>query len=200
MKGLNPAFNQPYDLSLCKGPGAVNAAGLLPHALRDSLARRSGMEERIPITKAGLGKVKAELDDLVGVQRPAIQRAIGEAREHGDLRENAEYHAAKERQSFIEGRIQEINARLPRYHVVDPSTQNGDKVMFGAMVTLENLETGEVLAYRIVGPDEADIKESRISYQSPIARALIGREPGDVVTVQIPRGQIEVEITDVSFG
>ncbi len=158
------------------------------------------MTDRIPITKAGLGKIKEELHHLMSVQRPAVQKAIAEAREHGDLRENAEYHAAKERQSFIEGRIQEINAKFPKFQAVDPAQQNTESVVFGATVTLENVESGDVLTYQIVGPDEADIKHNRISVQSPIARALIGRSVGDVVAVTIPRGQIEVEITDVAYA
>ncbi len=158
------------------------------------------MEERIPITKEGLAKIKDELANLVSVERPAVQKAIAEAREHGDLRENAEYHAAKEQQGFIEGRIQEINARLPKYHVVDPATQQTEKIVFGAKVTMENLDSGEILSYQIVGPDEADLKANRISFQSPIARALIGKELGDVVRVNIPRGEIEVEITEVEYS
>ena len=158
------------------------------------------MTDRIPITKAGLVKIKEELHHLMSVQRPAVQKAIAEAREHGDLRENAEYHAAKERQSFIEGRIQEINAKFPKFQAVDPAQQNTESVVFGATVTLENVESGDVLTYQIVGPDEADIKHNRISVQSPIARALIGRSVGDVVAVTIPRGQIEVEITDVVYA
>ena len=158
------------------------------------------MTERIPITKAGLDKIKAELHQLTTVERPAIQKAIAEAREHGDLRENAEYHAAKERQGFIEGRIQEINGRMPRLTVVDPAAQVGDAVMFGAKVTLENLESGETLRYQIVGPDEADLKVNRISFLTPIARALIGKAVGDVVQVEIPRGRIEVEITEVEYS
>jgi transcription elongation factor GreA len=158
------------------------------------------MTERIPITKGGLDKLKAELQHLTAVERPAIQKAIAEAREHGDLRENAEYHAAKERQGFIEGRIQEINARMPRLQVVDPSKHDPETIVFGARVTLENLDTGETLRYQIVGPDEADLKANRISFQTPIARALIGKAVGDVVKVQIPRGQIEVEITGIEYS
>jgi transcription elongation factor GreA len=158
------------------------------------------MTERIPITKPGLDKLKAELQHLTAVERPAIQRAIAEARAHGDLRENAEYHAAKERQSFIEGRIQEINGRLPRLHVVDPAKQAAGTVVFGARVTLENLDTGETMHYQIVGPDEADLKVQRISFQTPIAQALIGKAVGDVVKVAIPKGQIEVEITDIEYS
>jgi len=156
--------------------------------------------DRIPITKSGLDKLKAELQHLTAVERPAIQKAIAEARAHGDLRENAEYHAAKERQSFIEGRIQEINGRLPRLHVVDTTRSATDLIAFGARVTMENLDTGDTLHYQIVGPDEANLKESRISFQTPIAKALIGKAVGDVVKVQIPKGQIEVEITGVEYS
>ena len=156
--------------------------------------------DRIPITKSGLDKLKAELQHLTAVERPAIQKAIAEARAHGDLRENAEYHAAKERQSFIEGRIQEINGRLPRLHVVDTTRSATDLIAFGARVTMENLDTGDTLHYQIVGPDEANLKENRISFLTPIAKALIGKAMGDVVKVQIPKGQIEVEITGVEYS
>ncbi len=159
------------------------------------------MDDRIPITKRGLGALKAELNILMTKERPAIKKAIAEARAHGDLRENAEYHAAKEKQSFIEGRIQEINAKLPNFHVVEPGSARGDgqTVIFGATVTLSYVEREEVLVYQIVGPDEADIKASRISYQSPIAKALIGRRTGEVIVVQIPKGRVEVEISEVDF-
>jgi len=156
--------------------------------------------DRIPITKSGLDKLKAELQHLTAVERPAIQKAIAEARAHGDLRENAEYHAAKERQGFIEGRIQEINGRLPRLQVVDTTRNATDLIAFGARVTMENLDTGETLHYQIVGPDEANLKENRISFLTPIAKALIGKAMGDVVKVQIPKGQIEVEITAVEYS
>jgi len=157
------------------------------------------MDGKIPITKQGLENLKEELNTLLGRERPAIQKAIAEARAHGDLRENAEYHAAKERQSFIEGRIQEINAKMANFHVVELGQKQSDVVAFGAIVTLSNLETEETLCYQIVGPDEADIKANRISYQSPIARALIGRRHGDVVKVVIPRGSVEVEISGVEY-
>lgn len=158
------------------------------------------MEERIPITKDGLVKIKDEMHHLLTVQRPAVQKAIAEAREHGDLKENAEYHAAKEQQSFIEGRIQEINARMPKFQVVDPAQQTSDKVVFGARVTMEDLDTGETLSYQIVGLDEADLKQERISFQSPIAKALIGKSIGDVVQVRIPRGKREVEIINIEYS
>ncbi|MCZ6531863.1 MAG: transcription elongation factor GreA [SAR324 cluster bacterium] len=157
------------------------------------------MSERIPITQEGLDKLKSELHHLLSVERPGIQKAIAEAREHGDLRENAEFHAAKERQSFIEGRIQEINARLAYLYVVDPADSKSDSIAFGATVTIENLDTEESYRYQIVGPDEADMQSNRISFQSPIAKALIGNKVGDVVTVLIPKGKIEVEITEVLY-
>ena len=157
------------------------------------------MDQKIPITRRGLEKIKAELKILMSVERPQVQRAIATAREHGDLKENAEYHAAKEQQSFIEGRIQEIAAKMPKFHVVDPARTVSNTVAFGATVTIQNTETDEEMVYQIVGPDESDLQQSRISYLSPIAKAIIGKEEGDVVKVAIPRGQIEVEITKVDF-
>lgn len=152
-----------------------------------------------PITKAGHEKIKAELRHLTTVERPAIINAIAEARAHGDLRENAEYHAAKEKQGFVEGRIQEINGKLASCTVVDTSTLSGSKVVFGATVTLTNLESDEEICYRIVGEDEADLKNNTISYSSPIARALIGKSSGDQVTIIIPKGKINVEVASVEF-
>lgn len=157
------------------------------------------MSELIPITKSGLENLKAELKRLMTVERPAVQKALAEARAHGDLSENAEYSAAKERQSFIEGRIQQLNARLGKFQVVDPAQSNVPHVAFGATVTIENVDTEEVSTYQIVGPDEADLQANRISFQSPIAKALIGKMPGDVVKIAIPRGTIEVEIMDVNY-
>ena len=157
------------------------------------------MPERIPITKQGLEKLKAELQHLMRVERPGIQKAIAEAREHGDLRENAEFHAAKEKQSFIEGRIQAINARFANLQVVDPAEYKSDSIAFGATVTIENLDTEETSRYQIVGPDEANMEENRISFQSPVARALIGGKVGDVLTLNVPKGKVEVEITDVRY-
>lgn len=158
------------------------------------------MTDRILITKGGLEKIKAELHQLITIDRQAIKKDISEAREHGDLKENAEYHAAKEKQSFIEGRIQEINGRMPMFQAVDPSTLDSDKVIFGAKVTFADGDSGESLTYQIVGPDEADLKMNKISILSPVARALIGKEVGDVVIVEIPRGKMEVEITAVRYS
>jgi transcription elongation factor GreA len=157
------------------------------------------MDGRIPITRRGFQALKSELQQLMSKERPAIKRAIAEARAHGDLRENAEYHAAKEKQSFIEGRIQQINAKLGLFQVVEPGHGRSDAIAFGATVTLAFVETEETLQYQIVGPDEADIKANRISYQSPIARALIGKRSGDVVLVQVPKGQVEVEISAILY-
>jgi transcription elongation factor GreA len=157
------------------------------------------MESRIPITRRGFESLKAELHNLMSKERPAIQKAIAEARAHGDLRENAEYHAAKEKQSFIEGRIQEINGRMANLQVVDPAQSRSDLIAFGATVTVAFTETDETLQYQIVGPDEADIKANRISYLSPIAKALIGKRSGDVVTVHVPKGQVEVEISSIRY-
>ena len=157
------------------------------------------MADKIPITEAGVNKLKTELHRLMTVERPNIQKAIAEAREHGDLKENAEYHAAKERQSFIEGRIQELNAKMGLFQVVNPANQQGNKIAFGATITIENLETEEVQRYQIVGPDEANLEDGKISFKSPIAQALIGREVGEIVKVNVPKGQVEVEITELVF-
>lgn len=153
---------------------------------------------KIPMTVEGAEKLRQELDNLKKVERPRIVQAIAEAREHGDLKENAEYHAAREQQSFAEGRIKEIESKLSHAQIIDVSKiAAGDKVIFGATVDIINTETDETKTYRIVGDDESDIKQGKISYQSPIARALIGKEVGDVVVVQTPSGGVEYEIDAV---
>ncbi|MCZ6553125.1 MAG: transcription elongation factor GreA [SAR324 cluster bacterium] len=157
------------------------------------------MSEFIPITKIGLEGLKAELKRLLSEDRPAVKKDLAEARAHGDLSENAEYSAAKERQGFIEGRIQDINAKLPKLQVVDPALSNSEHVTFGATLTIVNVDTEEVSTYQIVGPDEADLRANKISFQSPIAKALIGKKLGDVVTIAIPRGTIEVEVTEIAY-
>ena len=157
------------------------------------------MSESYPITPKGHELLKAELKHLLTVKRPAVKNAIAEARAHGDLKENAEYHAAKEQQGFIEGRIQELNGKMAFINVIDPSKLSGSKVVFGATVTFVNLGTDEEICYQIVGDDEADIKESKISISSPVARALIGKSEGDEVVIPIPKGKIEVEILKVEF-
>lgn len=155
---------------------------------------------KTPLTVAGAEKLKEELKRLKTEDRPRVVTAIAEARAHGDLKENAEYHAAREQQSFIEGRIREIESKLANAQVVDVTSlpQTG-KVVFGVTVSLEETETGKPLTYRIVGDDEADIKLGMISVSSPIARALIGKEEGDVVTVQAPGGDIGYEILEVRY-
>ena len=158
------------------------------------------MSDREPMTITGYQRLKDELKDLKSVQRPAISAAIEEARAHGDLKENAEYHAAKEKQSFIEGRIKEVESKLALAEVIDPTSLSGDKVVFGATVTVVDGETGEPARYQIVGLDEADLKEGKISLTAPIARALIGKRVGDVVEVKLPkRGNKELEVEKVEF-
>ena len=157
---------------------------------------------RPPMTAAGAEKLRAELKDLKSVQRPQVIQAIAEAREHGDLKENAEYHAAREQQSFIEGRIQEIEAALSNAEVIDVvavGANAGSKIVFGATVTLYDIEADKEVTYQIVGELEADIKQNLISITSPIARALIGKNEGDEITVQAPGGDRDYEIVAVNY-
>ena len=155
---------------------------------------------KTPLTVVGADKLRAELQELKTVQRPAIIAAIAEARAHGDLSENAEYAAAKERQSFIEGRIAEVESNLSNAQIIDPSLIDADGgCVFGATIELEEVNSGEVVTYQIVGDDEADIKMFKISISSPIARALIGKHPGDVAEVKAPAGVREYEILDVKY-
>jgi transcription elongation factor GreA len=152
------------------------------------------------MTVYGAAKLREELDDLKSVQRPRVIQAIAEAREHGDLKENAEYHAAREQQSFIEGRIQEIEGKLSNAQIIDPTSLNaGDKVLFGATVELLDVESDKEVTYQIVGEDEADIKEGKISITSPIAQALIGKMVDDVAQFQAPGGEREYEIIAVRY-
>lgn len=155
--------------------------------------------DQIPVTKDGFDKLEAELKDLKSVQRPAVIEAIAEAREHGDLSENAEYHAAREQQSFIEGRIQELEAVIGRAQVIDPSSMSGDTVKFGATVTIVNEDTDEESTYQIVGDYEADLEARKISISSPIAKGLIGKSEGDSVVIKTPKGAGDYEILDVKF-
>ncbi len=155
---------------------------------------------KVPLTVSGEEKLQAELDELKRVVRPRIVKAIAEARAHGDLKENAEYHAAREQQSFSEGRIAEIEGKLSNAQIIDVKTLNANgKVVFGATVEIEDIDNEEKVTYQIVGQDEADIKAGRISIGSPIARALIGKEVEDVVTVQAPGGNREFEILSVEY-
>ncbi|WP_041042843.1 transcription elongation factor GreA [Paramagnetospirillum magnetotacticum] len=156
--------------------------------------------EKIPMTPAGLAQLEEELRTLKYVERQAVIRAIAEAREHGDLSENAEYHAARERQSFIEGRVSELEDIISRAHVIDIASLSGDQVRFGATVTLADEDTDDEVVYTIVGAHEADIKSGRMSVHSPLARALIGKHLGDTVEVTAPGGSKSYEIVDVKFG
>ena len=155
---------------------------------------------REPLTLAGAERLREELAQLKKVDRPRVIAAIAEARAHGDLKENAEYHAAREQQGFIEGRIQRLETSLGSAQIIDVSKLNpGDKVVFGATVTVVDAATGQDTQYQIVGDVEADIKQNRIAVSSPIARALIGRSVGDETVVRAPAGDREYEITDVSY-
>ncbi|MFN3415975.1 MAG: transcription elongation factor GreA [Caldimonas sp.] len=154
----------------------------------------------IPLTKRGAEKLKAELARLKSVERPAVINAIAEARAQGDLSENAEYDAAKDKQGFIEGRIQEIEGKLAVAQIIDPAALDaGGRVVFGSTVDLEEEESGDAVTYQIVGDDEADLKQGLISISSPIARALIGKEAGDVAEVQAPGGIKRYEIVEVRY-
>ena len=155
---------------------------------------------KVPLTVAGARKLQEELDRLKSVDRPRVINAIAEARAHGDLKENAEYHAAKEQQSFIEGRIAEIDGKLSNAQVIDVTTVSANgKVIFGATVTIADEDDGEEVTYQIVGEDEANIKGGLISVNSPIARALIGKSESDVVTVHTPGGVKNFEIVEVQY-
>ena len=155
--------------------------------------------DRVPMTPQGHAALTAELNALKA-ERPKISQEIGIAREHGDLKENAEYHAAKEKQGLCEARIAEIEDKLARAEVIDPSTLGGDKVKFGALVELEDMDNGKVVTYRLVGPDESDLKQGKISITSPVARALVGKEVGDEVRVDTPGGVRNYEVSDVRWG
>lgn len=156
--------------------------------------------QRFPMTKQGHDALQAELQHLKTVERPRISAAIAEARAHGDLKENAEYHAAREQQGFIEGRIQDIEAKLSNAQVIDVTAMpKTGKVIFGVTVDIVNCETDETKTYQIVGDDEADIKNNKISVNSPIARGLIGKEEGDIVVIQTPAGAVEYEIAEVRY-
>jgi len=156
--------------------------------------------KRDPLTKAGADRLREELATLKKVDRPKIIAAIAEARAHGDLKENAEYHSARDQQGFIEGRIQRLESTISHAQIIDVERLNpGDKVVFGATVTLSDEETGEEKIYQIVGDIEADIRHNRIAVSSPISRALIGREVGDVVVVRAPAGDREYEIVAVEY-
>ncbi|MGH7270604.1 MAG: transcription elongation factor GreA [Polyangiaceae bacterium] len=156
--------------------------------------------QKNPITPEGALKLREELIHLRSVERPAIIQAIAVAREHGDLSENAEYHAARDRQSFIEGRVKDLENKLALAEVIDPSKLAGDRVAFGASVTLSNVESGEEVTYRILGADESDLAKGSISITSPLARSLIGKSVGDEVKARMPGGERIYEVLTISFG
>ena len=153
-----------------------------------------------PITKEGLEKIKKELENLKNIERPKIVEAISEARSHGDLKENAEYHAAKEQQAKIEGRVLSINDTIARANVIDVTKlENNGKVIFGATITVENLETKKKIKYKLVGRDEADVSVNYIYFQSPIGKALIGKSCNDIISVNTPSGERNFEILKVDY-
>jgi len=153
--------------------------------------------ERIPITREGYEALKKELERLKSVERPQNIKAIEEARAHGDLSENAEFDAAKDRQGFIEGRILELGYKLGNADVIDPGTLSKDRAVFGSMVMLENIDTGEEVTYQLVGPDESSIEKGRISISSPLGKAIIGKEPGAEVILQAPGGKRCYELVEI---
>ncbi|WP_320172047.1 transcription elongation factor GreA [Maridesulfovibrio sp.] len=153
----------------------------------------------IPISKEGFEKIKIELDKLKK-ERPEVIRAIKEAREEGDLKENGGYHAARERQGMLEAKINYIESRIPQFNVIDLATLGGSKITFGATVELEDIDTGEEKKYTIMGPDESDFKKGIISIESPVGKALLGKQEGDEVIVNAPRGKIEYGIVSVTFN
>lgn len=153
--------------------------------------------ERVPITKEGYTALKKELEHLKSVERPRNIKAIEEARAHGDLSENAEFEAAKERQAFIEGRVSELDFKLGNADIIDPATLPKDRAVFACKVILENTDTGEDVAYRLVGPDESDVGKGRISVSSPLGQAILGKKPGDEVVLQAPGGKRFYEIVEI---
>ena len=161
--------------------------------------RGSAMVERVPMTRTGYEKLKGELDNLKKVVRPQVVRDIEEARGHGDIMENAEFHAAKEHQSFVEGRIMELTSRINRAEVIDPASLKSEHVVFGATVKLEEAKTGEVVSYQIVGEDETSVENGKISVASPLARALIGKKLDEQIQVKAPGGLKEYIILDFRY-
>lgn len=191
----------PFNLTLISPAYEVLEGGRppVPVPLICSIFRKTQpMADKVPMLQSGFEALQAELKHLKSVERPSVVQAIEEARAHGDLSENAEYHAAKERQGLIEARVMELEDRLGRAQVIDPSVLSGDKVMFGATVKLADEDDKEV-TYQIVGVEEADVKAGRISYTSPIGKALIGRSVGDEVEVVTPSGEKYFEIIEVEF-
>ena len=158
------------------------------------------MTDKFPMTSKGFKKLKLELEDLKNIQRPMIIKAIAEAREHGDLSENAEYHAAREKQSFIEGKIGDLESKISRAQVIDTTSLNNSRVTFGTTIELLDLETNSNHVYTIVGVDEADIEKQLISVNAPLSKAMINKEVGDVVEVSTPNGLKEYQVKSISFN
>lgn len=157
------------------------------------------MSDSIPMTEEGYQRLQEELKTLIRVERPKVVQDIAEARSHGDLSENAEYDAAKDRQGFIEGRIQELGDKIARAQVINPATINSEKIVFGATVTMIDVDTDNEVTYKIVGEDEADIKQGKISITSPVGRAMIGHECDEEVQIRVPSGVKVYEITNVEY-
>ena len=155
------------------------------------------MLQRVPVTKEGYEALRKELEKLKRVERPENIKAIEEARAHGDLSENAEFAAAKDRQGFIEGRISELQYKIANADIIIPDQLNKDKAVFGSTVLLENIETGENVEYQLVGPDESDIEKGRISISSPLGQAILGRKPGEELILQVPGGKREYELVEI---
>ncbi len=153
--------------------------------------------DKVPITKKGFEALKRELENLKRVERPQNIKAIEEARAHGDLSENAEFHAAKDRQGFLEGRIGELEFKIANADIIETSKLPKDRAVFGSRVVLENIDTGEDVEYQLVGPDESDIENGRISITSPLGRAILGKKPGDELAVQVPGGKRVYELVDI---
>lgn len=153
--------------------------------------------DKVPLTREGFEALKRELETLKRVERPQNIKAIEEARAHGDLSENAEFHAAKDRQGFLEGRIGELEFKIVNAEIIETKKLPKDRAVFGSRVILENIDTGEDVEYQLVGPDESDIEKGRISVSSPLGRALIGKKPGDELTVQVPGGQRAYELVEI---
>ena len=155
--------------------------------------------DKFPITNEGFEQIEIELKNLKSIERPSIIKSIAEAREHGDLSENAEYHAAKEKQSFIEGRIADLESKISRAEVINTKKLKGNKIIFGATVTLSDMDSNKNIIYQIVGTEEADVENGKISISSPLARALLGKKVDDTVEVYSPGGSREYEIEDIKF-
>jgi transcription elongation factor GreA len=153
--------------------------------------------DKIPITPQGYETLKKELSHLMSVERPSVIKAIEEARSHGDLSENAEYEAAKERQAFIEGRVNELKYKIGNAQIIDPATLPKDRAVFASRVLLSNVDTGEDVKYQLVGPDESNVNEGRISVASPLGRAIIGRKPGDEIILEAPGGKRVYELVEI---